>query len=288
MATNEMLMGLLKTPSQVRNEADEQRRKLSLANAQQMIAGGGTTALPSIISRYGAQASQRATEAGAGLLRGITGGIGQAVGGDLGSRIQDMGVPPEERTARMRQELLRNMGSDPESMRATADQLASQGLTGAALQLRDMADKKESADITRSLAGKKIVNKTITRTEKVLDPLSGEMKEVVVKIPIPHEYDMKTKKLTPIFSEDEINQAAQDEARIVVEHVPSESPAEKRVTENLSLDLLNLPVGSALKLPSGRYVRRISESEFSKPLTLEEINKQSGIDEQARVEDLGA
>ena len=113
------------------------------------------------------------------------------------------------------------------------------------------------------------------------------MKDVVVKIPVPHEYDMKTKQLTSIFSEQEIKQLAEEEAKIEVEVKP-DSPAESRTKEGMTLGLLNTPVGGTFKLPSGRYVRRISESEFSSPMTLEELNKQSGIDEQARVEDLGA
>jgi hypothetical protein len=104
MAQQSMLMGLLKTPSQVRQEQQDRLMQESLARSQQMITGGGTTALPGIISRYGAQAAQRGAMAGAGLLRGVAGGLGTAVGGDMGQRIADLGVTAEERQARRYQE----------------------------------------------------------------------------------------------------------------------------------------------------------------------------------------
>jgi len=124
MAQQSMLMGLLKTPSQVRQEQQEKLAQDAFARSQQMITGGGTTALPGILSRYGAQAAQRGAMAGAGLLRGVTGGLGQAVGGDMGQRIADLGVPAAERQARAGQEAVAGINySDPDSMKRAATKL---------------------------------------------------------------------------------------------------------------------------------------------------------------------
>ena len=124
MADQTTLMGLLKSPQQVRKEAQEKLMEDTLARSQMMITGGGTTALPGIFSRYGAQAAQRGAMAGAGLLRGVTGGIGQAVGGEMGQRISDLGVPMEERQAAMQQQALQGVKfDDPKSIREAANRI---------------------------------------------------------------------------------------------------------------------------------------------------------------------
>lgn len=144
MANQLVLDGLLKTPDQVRKEQQQQLRNEAFQRSQQMISGGGTTALPGLISRYGAQAAQRGVEAGAGLLRGVTGGIGTAVGGELGRSIQDLGVSTEERQARQAQEAMKGMVSDdPTSIKATAMKLRQLGLTSAADQLDQRARRVE-------------------------------------------------------------------------------------------------------------------------------------------------
>ena len=151
MATNEMLMGLLKTPSQVRKEAEEKLAADAYARSQQMITRGGTTALPGIISGYGAQAAQRGAMAGAGLLRGISGGLGQAVGGDMGQRIADLGVPAAERQARAQQQAMQ--GYQPgnlQSMKATYEQLKQTGANPQVLaQLATQIQKQEEVVRTR-------------------------------------------------------------------------------------------------------------------------------------------
>ena len=141
MADQTTLMGLLKTPSQIRKESQERLMEESLARSQMMLTRGGSTALPGIISSYGAQAAQRGTQAGAGLLRGVAGGIGQAVGGDMGQRISDLGVPMEERQARAGQSILSGMDpDDPASMKEAAKKLNAMGLTGAAAKLNERAE----------------------------------------------------------------------------------------------------------------------------------------------------
>lgn len=151
MASETTLMGLLKTPSQVRKEAQERLMQESLARSQQMITGGGTTALPGILSRYGAQAAQRGAMAGAGLLRGITGGLGTAVGGDMGQRIADLGIPVEERQARAQQQAMQ--GYQPgnlQSMKATYEQLKKTGANPQVLaQLATQIQKQEEVVRTR-------------------------------------------------------------------------------------------------------------------------------------------
>ena len=139
MADQTTLMGLLKTPSQIRKESQERLMQESLARSQQMLTRGGSTALPGIISAYGAQAAQRGAQAGAGLLRGVTGGIGQAVGGDMGQRISALGVPVEERTAGAGQRILSKYDlTNPDEMATAAKELSQNGFTteGQALALK--------------------------------------------------------------------------------------------------------------------------------------------------------
>ena len=148
MADQTTLMGLLKTPSQIRKESQERLMQESLARSQQMLTRGGSTALPGIISAYGAQAAQRGAQAGAGLLRGVAGGVGQAVGGDMGQRISALGVPVEERQARMQMQALQGVQmGNVESMKQALKRLQeSGGSTQAQLALSDAIAKREVAE----------------------------------------------------------------------------------------------------------------------------------------------
>ena len=152
MADQTTLMGLLKTPSQIRKESQERLMKESLARSQMMLTRGGSTALPGIISAYGAQAAQRGAQAGAGLLRGVAGGIGQAVGGDMGQRISDLGVPMEERQARARQEAMAglNMG-DSQSLMEAAKKLSAMGDVAGAQALIQQAQSLEATSAKTAL-----------------------------------------------------------------------------------------------------------------------------------------
>ena len=145
MADQTTLMGLLKTPSQIRKESQERLMQESLARSQQMLTRGGSTALPGIISAYGAQAAQRGAQAGAGLLRGVTGGIGQAVGGDMGQRISALGVPVEERQARAQQQALQGMRTDDlQSMKNALKRLQESGANPAVImRLQESIAKKQ-------------------------------------------------------------------------------------------------------------------------------------------------
>lgn len=147
MADQTTLMGLLKTPSQIRKESQDRMMEESLARSQMMLRGstGGTTALPGIISSYGAQAAQRGTQAGAGLLRGVAGGIGQAVGGDVGQSISNLGVPMEERQAAMQQQALQGMQpNDLQSMKNALQRLQESGANPAVImRLQESIAKKQ-------------------------------------------------------------------------------------------------------------------------------------------------
>ena len=145
MADQTTLMGLLKTPSQIRKESQERLMQESLARSQMMLTRGGSTALPGIISAYGAQAAQRGAQAGAGLLRGVAGGIGQAVGGDMGQRISALGVPVEERQARAQQQALQGMRPDDlQSMKNALKRLQESGANPAVImRLQETIAKKQ-------------------------------------------------------------------------------------------------------------------------------------------------
>lgn len=178
MADQTTLMGLLKTPSQIRKESQERLMQESLARSQQMLTRGGSTALPGIISAYGAQAAQRGAQAGAGLLRGVTGGIGQAVGGDMGQRISALGIPAEERQAAMQQEALRGVKfTDIDSIKQAANKLRTVN-PQAALRLDQMAatlaSKQKAPNIQEIKEGDEIVTYAIgangTRVELARSP----------------------------------------------------------------------------------------------------------------------
>ena len=155
MATDTTLNGLLKSPNQLRNEAQAQIMKDSFARNQQMLMGsrGGTTALPGIIASYGAQAAQRGAQAGAGLLRGVTGGIGSAVGGDMGQRISNLGIPADERTAIAQQTALQNTSyTDVDSMKRALARLQKMGAPlQAILLLSNKIAEQEATAITNKL-----------------------------------------------------------------------------------------------------------------------------------------
>jgi len=176
MAQQSMLMGLLKTPSQVRQEQQEKLAQDAFARSQQMITGGGTTALPGILSRYGAQAAQRGAMAGAGLLRGVTGGLGQAVGGDMGQRIADLGVTAEERQARSAQDVVKNIDpNDSESLMAAAEQLQLIN-PRAALALKEKA-KQVKVDAFNAEYKQKQLQKLEAEIAKLNNPSSFSFKE---------------------------------------------------------------------------------------------------------------
>jgi hypothetical protein len=158
----------------VRKEAQDRLMEESLARSQLMLRGmgGGSTALPGIISSYGAQAAQRGAQAGAGLLRGVSGGIGQMVGGETGQRIADLGVPMEERQAREGQEALKGMKSnDPESIRNAAERLRQLGLVQASAQLEAQASRVEEAKRRADLEERRVAvaEKSQEATERQTD-----------------------------------------------------------------------------------------------------------------------
>ena len=152
MANDATMLGLLKSPSQTRQDQEAQRSQNSMARSQRQIGGTG---LAGMLSRYGADVMDRASQSGAGLLRGITGGIGSAVGGynsEMGEAINNLGISAEERTAKLGQDAIKNMKSNsPSSIRAAAARLRSLGLLGAAEKLETQAKtlEKEYADTAR-------------------------------------------------------------------------------------------------------------------------------------------
>lgn len=161
--------------------------------------------------------------------------------------------------------------SSIEGMREAAKRLQEAGFEDRALQLIDMADRRQTAEDARSLAGKKIVNKTVSRTVSVYDPVAGENKDVVVKIPIPHEYDMKTKTTTPIFSEEEIMAEATAQAPTTVTDT-TETP-ESRARAKLLDQIDRIPVGGVENI-NGRYIRRFGPGPNDiAELTLEEVRQ---------------
>lgn len=174
-----------------------------------------------------------------------------------------------------------------EGMREAASRLSAAGFEDRALELLNMADQRDTAEQARTLGATKIIDKQIPVTTTYFDEGSGTTKSVTVKIDVPHKFNVLTDELTPIFDNDYLQSLAQEKVQVDLESKGDSSP-ESRVGSNMRQDLINLPIGGVYELPSGRFVRKNPDGSFTDPMTRDQINKESGIDEQARVNDAGA
>ena len=146
MMAESMILNMLKTPSQVREEQLAKLRAESTSQAQLLGAPvGGTTALPGLIRSFAAQQMQ---EQGVDLnkaarrAQGAAGGLFSALGRpEVGQAIQQGALSPEERQAQAGQSILSQVKpGDPDSMMNAAIELQKRGLTGAAQQLQQRAE----------------------------------------------------------------------------------------------------------------------------------------------------
>lgn len=271
MAQQSMLMGLLKTPSQVRQEQQERLMQESLARSQQMITGGGTTALPGILSRYGAQAAQRGAMAGAGLLRGVTGGLGTAVGGDMGQRIADLGVTAEERQARSRQQAISglNMG-DSKSLMEAAKKLSAMGDVAGAQALIQQAQALEKTSAETALTRAQISTEAAkqaramaaagydqARIQETLGKMSLELDNLAVDLIVKQE---RAKSLAAGTVKTE-TETSQMKAKFPVEmlgmELQNQATSQGIVVDQARVNLINSQVSSE------EVKRRAQESQIS-------------------------
>jgi len=141
-----MILDMLKTPQQVREEQLAKLRQRSTSQAQLLGAPvSATTALPGLLRSFAAgemaqqgvdmnQIARRASTA-AGSVAGMLGY------GDAQQALSQAFVSPEERQAGQAQSIMKGLDpNDPVAMKEAAKQLAAIGLTGAATQLSERAE----------------------------------------------------------------------------------------------------------------------------------------------------
>lgn len=109
MARQSMILDMLKTPRQVREEQLQKLRERSLAQANLLQPVRGTTALPGLITGFAQQqAAQIPVDINKAFRRGAQ-GVGAVVGGDMGRAIGQIGISPEEQRARATQQAMRGL-----------------------------------------------------------------------------------------------------------------------------------------------------------------------------------
>ena len=156
-----MILDMLKTPQQVREEQLNRLREQSLAQASLMQPVRGTTALPGLISGFAQQQMANIPVETNKMLRragGAAGSFAEAAGArpEVAQALRLAGVSPEERQAEATQGLIRNMiPGDPQSMRAVARQLQERGLTKAAMELLQQAMQIEKTEAETAAAKRK-------------------------------------------------------------------------------------------------------------------------------------
>lgn len=141
-----MILDMLKTPQQVREEQLQKLRQQSAGQAKLLAQPiSATTALPGLLRSFaagemaqqGVDMNQIARRAG-GAAGSIAGMLGYQKAGEA---LSQAFVSPEERTAVQAQNIMKGLNTnDPAALKAAADQLASIGLTREATQLSERAE----------------------------------------------------------------------------------------------------------------------------------------------------
>lgn len=141
-----MILDMLKTPQQVREEQLQKLRQQSTAQAKLLAQPiSATTALPGLLRSFaagemaqqGVDMNQIARRAG-GAAGNVAGMLGYQKAGEA---LSQAFVSPEERTAVQAQNIVKGLNTnDPAALKAAADQLASIGLTREATQLSERAE----------------------------------------------------------------------------------------------------------------------------------------------------
>ena len=144
-----MILDMLKTPRQVREEQLDKLRKQSLAQSSLIQPVRGTTGIPGMISQFAQQQAAQIPTDFNQIVRRATGGVGALVGGDQGRAIRQIGISPEEqRAANIQKAMQGYQPGNLQSMKATYDQLKQSGAPSAVLmQISGEIQKQE--DVVR-------------------------------------------------------------------------------------------------------------------------------------------
>jgi hypothetical protein len=156
MARQSMILDMLKTPQQVREEQLNKLRERSLAQANLLQPVRGTTALPGLITGFAQQqAAQIPVDINQAFRRG-TQGLGAVVGGDTGRAIGQMAITGEERRAGRVQEAVQGLQmGNIESMKDTLKKMQDAGAPlEATLALSERIAKREKELLDRAAAAR--------------------------------------------------------------------------------------------------------------------------------------
>jgi len=153
-----MILSMLKTPQQVRQEQLAKLREKSLAQASLLAqpVAGAQTALPGLLRNYAAGIAAEIptdiAQATRGITRGVGGMLGAAGYGEAGKAIAGATVTPEERLAATRQRMLRGQDTtDSTKLMQIAKQLSAAGDQQGAQILTQQAMQLDSAAAQRAL-----------------------------------------------------------------------------------------------------------------------------------------
>ena len=180
--------------------------------------------------------------------------VGMAIGMGLGRLFG--GESQEVAEARQMQEARQGLNlMTVEGMKSAAQRLQDQGFQEQALELLDLASRKEATELERDLAGRVQVNRTEFVTIQEWDDLNQEYVDKQVKISVPYDYDRKTQTYTPIFSEAQKQDLARTESNMeksnTAQKEKNAGAPETRIANNIRQELTNLPVGEVYTFKSG-------------------------------------
>lgn len=141
-----MILNMLKTPQQVREEQLAKLRERSTAQAKLLAAPvSATTGIPGMLRSFAAgemlaqgedlnKAARRATGAAGGLLSAF----GRP---EVGRAVAESMISPEERQATQAQQIVKGLNTDdPAALKAAAQRLSALGLNEVAMQLNNRAN----------------------------------------------------------------------------------------------------------------------------------------------------
>lgn len=184
MAARSMILEMLKTPQQVRQEQQQRLQEQALGQAQLMQPRtSGTTALPGLLSQFAASQMARQGPALAQTGRRAASAAGQIAGG-LGAspetvqQIARLGVPQEEQQAGRIQQVLRNANmSNLPGLKQTLQRLQQAGAPANVImalsdRIRELESQPVEAPETRTL---KIGDELVTQQ---FNPQTGQFEEI--------------------------------------------------------------------------------------------------------------
>lgn len=192
-----MILDMLKTPQQVREEQLNRLRERSLAQSALVQPVRGTTAIPGMISQFAQQQAAQIPTDFNQIVRRATGGVGALVGGEQGRAIRQIGISPEEqRAANLQKAMQGYQPGNLQSMKATYEQLkAANAPAPVLMQISDAIQKQEEV-VRQRLQAQKAKQSAV----QYLQRMNPDIAQLVAADSMPVDEAIKTvnKALEPI------------------------------------------------------------------------------------------